>query len=374
MLGAVQLGLLAACVVLFVPMGMAGWHLSRNKVLFFSGALFITLAVGVHLTPYFPSVSDFVTSVSSSSVNVVVDDRDLCVSLLHDIVWEVRPRRVFDFELNNNNNNSVNYDKSWSWKRSGSVDSCEFQRLKRYDVSVLLNGSWVVIAGDSQARIFTLSLLSLVLDSEGMESVKGSLFKRHSDYHTVVDEIGMKLDFMWAPYVTNLTSLVAGFKRNRVYPDLLVMGSGLWHMLHFTNASDYGFSLGVLRSSVNSLLPVSSEFGNDEADVAVSASVRSPSPHLFWLGMPTLVNSMLNTKEKREKMTDLMWGEYEREVQGSGMLRQFGGPLQLVDIGSLSRNCGIKCTVDGMHYDGVVYEAGVQILLNALLIESHQRL
>ena len=76
MLGAVQLGLLAACVVLFVPMGMAGWHLSRNKVLFFSGALFITLAVGVHLTPYFPSVSDFVTSVSSSSVNVVVDDRD----------------------------------------------------------------------------------------------------------------------------------------------------------------------------------------------------------------------------------------------------------------------------------------------------------
>lgn len=371
MLGAVQLGLLAACVVLFVPMGMAGWHLSRNKVLFFSGALFITLAVGVHLTPYFPSVSDFVTSVSSSSVNVVVDDRDLCVSLLHDIVWEVRPRRVFDFELNNNNNNSVNYDKSWSWKRSGSVESCEFQRLKRHDVSVLLNGSWVVVAGDSQARIFTLSLLSLVLDSEGMESVKGSLFKRHSDYHTVVDEIGMKLDFMWAPYVTNLTSLVAGFKRNRVYPDLLVMGSGLWHMLHFTNASDYGFSLGLLRSSVTSLLPVSSEFGNDEA-VAVSASVRSP--HLFWLGMPTLVNSMLNTNEKREKMTDLMWGEYEREVQGSGMLRQFGGPLQLVDIGSLSWTCGIKCTDDGMHYDGVVYEAGVQIMLNALLIESHQRL
>jgi hypothetical protein len=33
--------------VLFVPMGLAGWHLSRNKVLFSSGALFISLAVGV---------------------------------------------------------------------------------------------------------------------------------------------------------------------------------------------------------------------------------------------------------------------------------------------------------------------------------------
>ncbi|KAK7321461.1 hypothetical protein VNO77_32126 [Canavalia gladiata] len=378
MLGAVQLGLLAACVVLFVPMGMAGWHLSRNKVLFFSGALFITLAVGVHLTPYFPSVSDFVTSVSSSSsfssVDVVVDDRDSCVSLLHEIDWDVRPSRVLDPSLNynnNNNNNSVNYDKSWSWMRSGSVDSCEFQRLKRHDVSDLLNGSWVMVAGDSQARIFALSLLSLVLDSDRVESVRGSLFKRHSNYHIVVDEMGMKLDFIWAPYVTNLTNLVMEFKQNHVYPDLLVMGSGLWHMLHFTNASDYGVSLGILRSSVTSLMPISPDFGTD-GPVTGSVSVRSP--HLFWLGMPTLINSMLNTQEKREKMTDLMRDEYEREVKRSNILRQFGGPFQLLDIGSLSWNCGIRCTDDGMHYDGVVYEAGVHIMLNALLIESHQKL
>ncbi|XP_027333075.1 uncharacterized protein LOC113847939 [Abrus precatorius] len=370
MLGAVQLGLLAACVVLFVPMGMAGWHLSRNKVLFFSGALFITLAVGVHLTPYFPSVSDFITSVSSpsSSVDVVVDDRDSCVSLLHEIDWDVRPARVFDPFLNNN---SVNYDKSWSWTRSSSVDSCEFQRLKRHDVSDLLNGSWVMVAGDSQARIFALSLLSLVLDSERVESVRGSLFKRHSNYHIEVDEIGMKLDFIWAPYVTNLTKLVVELRKNHVYPDLLVMGSGLWHMLHFTNASDYGVSLGFLRSSVTTLLPVSPEFGTD-GPVTVSVSVRSP--HLFWLGMPSLINSMLNTQDKRVKMTDLMRSEYERELKRSNMLKQFGGPFQLLDIGSLSWNCGIRCTDDGMHYDGVVYEAGVHIMLNALLIESHQKL
>ncbi|KAK7300631.1 hypothetical protein RJT34_11479 [Clitoria ternatea] len=370
MLGAVQLGLLAACVVLFVPMGMAGWHLSRNKVLFFSGALFITLAVGVHLTPYFPSVSDFVTSVSSSSssVGVVVDDRDSCVSMLHEIDWDVKPAMVFDPSLNNN---SVNYEKSWYWRRSGSVDSCEFQRLKPHDVSDLLNGSWVMVAGDSQARIFALSLLSLVLDSERVESVRGSLFKRHSNYHIVVDEMGMKLDFIWAPYVNNLTGLVLEFKQDHVYPDLLVMGSGLWHMLHFTNASDYGVSLELLRSSMTSLLPISPEFSTD-GPMTGSVSVRSP--HLFWLGMPTLINSMLNTQEKREKMTGLMVGEYERELKRSSILRQFGGPLQLVDIGSLSWNCGIRCTDDGMHYDGVVYEAGVHIMLNALLIESHQKL
>jgi hypothetical protein len=378
MFGAVQFGLFAACVVLFVPMGMAGWHLSRNKVLFFSGALFITLAVGVHLTPYFPSVSDFITSVKSSSSVVVdynnddvvvVEDRETCVSLLHEISWEVIPSKLFDPLLNNN---SLNYQKFWSWSRLDSVDLCEFQKLKRNDVLDLLNGSWVMIAGDSQARIFTLSLLSLVLDSKRVESVKSFLFKRHSDYHIVVDEMGLKLDFIWAPYPNNLTDLVMKFKRKHLYPDVLVMGSGLWHMLHVTNGSDYGALLRLLRNSVTSMLPVSPKFGNDGPVMGSVSSVRSP--HLFWLGMPTLINSMLNTQEKRVKMNDVVQGEYEREVRKSSILREFGGPFQLLDIGSLSLNCGIKCTDDGMHYDGAVYEAELHIMFNALLIESHQKL
>ncbi|KAI4307702.1 hypothetical protein L6164_030862 [Bauhinia variegata] len=364
MLGAVQLGLLAACVVLFVPMGMAGWHLSRNKMLFFSGLLFITLAVGVHLTPYFPSVSDFVTSVSSIAV---VDDRDSCISLLHEIAWEVKPTGVFD-PLKNY---TVNFSKYWEWKGSNSVAYCEFQKLGKPDVMDLLNGSWVMVAGDSQARFFTLLLLSLVLDSEHMESVKGNLFKRHSNYQAVVDKIGMKLDFIWAPYTTNLTDLVIEFKQNRNYPDVLVMGTGLWDMLHITNASDYGDSLRLLRSSIASLLPISPEFGTD-GPVTGSVSVRSP--HLFWLGMPTLVNSMLNTEEKRVKMTNLRLVAYNRELEKNMLLQQDGGPFQLLDIGSLSWNCGIRCTDDGMHYDGAVYEAAVHILLNALLIKSHQKL
>ncbi|KAK9285486.1 hypothetical protein L1049_024680 [Liquidambar formosana] len=133
MLGATQYDILAACVVLFVPIGMAGWHLSRNKMLFFSGALFITLAV--------------------ASISLLLSD-----------------------------------------------------------ASDLLNGSWVVIVGDSQARFVALSLLNLVLHSDDLESVKADLFKRHSDYQMVIPEIGMKLDFIWAPYVTNLTDLMMEFK------------------------------------------------------------------------------------------------------------------------------------------------------------------
>ncbi|WCJ25136.1 Protein ALTERED XYLOGLUCAN 9 [Euphorbia peplus] len=369
MLGGVQLGLLAACIVLFVPMGMAGWHLSRNKMLFFSGVLFITLAVGVHLTPYFPSVSDFVANVQSV---VVFDNRDdSCINLINDVVWNVKPTRSSNGnDTTFRNDSSVVYDKVWDWSKTGKIRACEFQRLDRSDTKDLLNGSWVVVAGDSQARLIVQSLLSLILDSKRMESVKGDLFKRHSDYQIVVKEIGLKLDFVWAPYVVNLTDLVTRFKQQRSYPDVLVIGGGLWHMLHITNASKYGVDLQSLRSSVVSLLPYSSELGT-EGPVTGSVSIRSP--HLFWLGMPMLINGMLNTEEKKEKMTDEMWHAYDRELKNSRLLRIYGGPFVMLDIQSMSWNCGPRCTDDGMHYDKAVYEAAVHILLNALLIESHQK-
>ncbi|OVA01525.1 PC-Esterase [Macleaya cordata] len=364
MLGTVQFGALAACIVLFVPMGLTGYHLSRNKMLFFSGALFITLAVGVHLTPYFPSITNFMSSLSSV---VVLENQNSCISFLNEIIWDVKPISVAGQATVNV---SLNFEESWTWAKSTPVIACGFQKLSRSDASDLLNGSWVVVAGDSQARLVVLWLLNFVLEPSKMEMIRGDLFKRHSDFQTVIEEIGVKLDFVWAPYPANLTNLLLEFKQKRRYPDVLVMGSGLWHMLHVTNASDYGVSLGLVRKSVMSLLPVSSEFG-DDGPVTGSISIRSP--HMFWLGVPTLIASMLNTEEKREKMNFAMTAAYERELYDSKLLLQNGGPLLLLDIRSLSRNCGARCTVDGMHYDGAVYEAAIHIMLNALLIESQER-
>ncbi|KAL4186341.1 hypothetical protein AMTRI_Chr09g13640 [Amborella trichopoda] len=360
MLGAVQIGVLAACIVLFVPMGMAGWHLSRNKMLFFSGALFITLAVGVHLMPYFPSLSSIVSTFSSV---VVVENRDSCISFLHDMDWKN------DSMLGELSMNSSSSKQSWTWSQSSHVLSCEFQKLGRTHVLDLLNGSWIVVSGDSEARLFVLSLLGLMLGTT--ESIENDLFKRHSNYETLVEENGAKVDFIWAPFPINLTDILKKFEKEHKYPDVLVMGSGLWHMLHFTNASNYGELLGSIRKSVVSLLPFSPEFG---IDGPVAGSVSIQSPHMFWLGMPMLINSMLNTEAKKEKMTEKMCDAYESELYRSRLLRRSGGPLVLLDIRSLSLGCGSHCTEDGMHYDVLIYDAAVHIMLNALLIESHQRI
>ncbi|KAK1303327.1 hypothetical protein QJS10_CPB11g02221 [Acorus calamus] len=344
--GPVPLGVVAACVVLFVPMGMAGYHLSRNKVLFFGGALFIALAVAVHLSPYFPSVSEIVHSLSSVPTSPSVsapDDRSHCLPFLHHLVW------IGDV------------NRSWTWSGSTAVIDCGLQKLRRSDACDLLNGSYVLVAGDSQARLFVLSFLDLVLEPEQMESVHGDLFKRHSDYSIVIEQHGLRLDFVWAPYASNLTSLMTGLVLGeRRWPDVLVMGSGLWHMLHFTDASGFAASLNSLRRSVVSLPPLESE--------------PARPMHMFWLGLPRLVNSLLNTEEKRQRMNGSIVGAYDQALIESGLLRRLGGPMLLLDVGVLSSSCGVECTEDGMHYSGPVYDAAVQIMLNALLIESRQRI
>ena len=125
-------------------------------------------------------------------------------------------------------------------------------RLLNLDVD-LLNGSWVVVAGDSEARYLVLSLLELILGST--EFIEENLFKRHSDYEFVLEERGLKVDFIWAPFPVNLTRVLGNVRHGGRYLDVLVMGTGLRHMLHINNASHYGEALRKLQNFVVSILP-----------------------------------------------------------------------------------------------------------------------
>lgn len=374
---AIQVGLLAAFIVVFLPLGMAGLHLTRNRLLFFSVALFITLAVSVHVAPYFPSFSSLMLPWKSQwSISGIretftkgLGGQSFCVSLLHDMTWEDNiSREDEDYIVSNRNlSDPCIFNRLWSWKRNAST-VCSFQKVNRTDTLQLLKGSWIMIAGDSQARLFLLALLDHILLST--EFVREELFKRHSDYS--IQRHHIKMDFIWAPYVSNLTNLVDNLRHNKSYPDVLIMGDGLWHMLHVTNASDYLQGVLRLQKAVYSLFPASSYFnllptGTFTPRPASNAGV----PQMFWMDVPRLVTDLLNTAEKRQKLTDELCALYREELRSSRVL-QPKGPLMLLDLYKISKGCGIECTSDGMHYCNVVYEAAVQVMLHALLIATHQ--
>ncbi|KAK8588792.1 hypothetical protein V6N12_023206 [Hibiscus sabdariffa] len=137
-----------------------------------------------------------------------------------------------------------------------------------------------------------------------------------------MDEISMKLDFVWAPYVVNLIDLMTDFETRKSCPNAMVMGDGLWDMLHFNSAPNYEFALRMLKTKVVSLLSLSTE-------------------------VSVMINGVLNTEEKREKMGDAMWHAYDRALGVSKLLRQTGHSLLLLDSQSLTWNCGPHCTSDG---------------------------
>ncbi|RLM70138.1 uncharacterized protein C2845_PM17G10770 [Panicum miliaceum] len=94
---------------------------------------------------------------------------------------------------------------------------------------------------------------------------------------------GISVDFVWAPFDSSLTRLLREDLRfaPRV-PDVLVLRSVLWHMLHVTDAVSYSDALASVAGAAKSLrspLPV-------------------PPPHMLWLDLPHLENHMLTRMPK----------------------------------------------------------------------------
>ncbi|XP_078445745.1 protein ALTERED XYLOGLUCAN 9-like [Wolffia australiana] len=267
----------------------------RRQLLFLGLAVLIALAV--------------------SSTPSLRQGRDrACGALLNAVVWAADRR-------------------SWAW--SSQARACGYRKR----TGDLLRGARILVAGDSQARLFALAMLGLVLEPPALEAARSGLAKRHSDYAAADRATGTRLDFAWAPYEANLTGLAGGGA------DVVVMGSGLWHMLHVGDAGEYGRGLA-----------------------AVGAAVKGG--RLFWLGLARVVKGRLGTEEKRERMGGEAWEAYERAARGSGLLREEGGPFVLVDLGGLTAGCGEACAEDGLHYVEGVYEAAVQVLLNSLAADG----
>ncbi|CAM6120442.1 unnamed protein product [Calypogeia fissa] len=370
---ALQAGVLAGGVV-FVPMALAGWHLTRNRVLFFSAALFIVLAVSVHLLPYFPSMSSVIYSMHSpwpyltvvNSVPPLVTPPVNCLLHVHDLVWEdMGSDRLPDDFMNGQSS------REFYWSRTGNAAGvCRYEKLKSQDMVDLFRGTWIVIAGDSQLRLFFVSLLDLLMPNANPARI--NVPQKRSSYEYVWEEENIKFQFKWTPFTANLTNLIVDYRRNMTYPDVLIMNGGLWHMLYHGNSTRYGQGLSKLRNALLSLFPPNSYSESQSVGKMGSYSRENLQvPHMFWLNLPTLVTSWLNTETKRAKMSPDRCGQYDEALMDSNLVHP-RGPLTLIDLKKISRGCGYRCTVDGMHYNNATYEAAVHVMVNTLLIATQQ--
>lgn len=143
----------------------------------------------------------------------------------------------------------------WDWrgrKEEGSLegieDWCPVVRFSMDDARRLLRGSWIVIAGDSQARLFLVAILRLLLPS--VEPINQIVFKRHSNFHFALPEGGITIDFFWSPYAANITDRVNSLLERSSCPDLLFVGAGLWDLLWVNDDEKFGEDVSMLQRAI----------------------------------------------------------------------------------------------------------------------------
>ena len=247
----------------------------------------------------------------------------------------------------------------WTWKQE-LRKSCHFKKFDREEAIQVLRGTWIVVAGDSQARLLFVALLELLFPS--IEELRPQLFKRHSNFEYMFEKQQMRLEFVWAPYAANLTAMASEFGERQVCPDVLIMGAGLWHMLHVGDHNHYGSSLSELQRALRSL-PM------HHRNVAVKGALPAKDlvlPQIFWMSLPTLIPSLLQSEVKQKQMTTYKLQVYSREMLESQILHPKGVAM-LLDIQKLSHLCGPQCTRDGIHYSPAIYQAALQLLINSSL-------
>lgn len=191
------------------------------------------------------------------------------------------------------------------------MSTCSVAPLSRRALSLLLHNKWVAVLGDSVARLFCAALLRL----GGEHSVEQPVLDRHRSFEYRLAARGSHLSFVWAPYAENITAALASWRQDGHVPDVIVMGSSLWHMLHVRNVTHYAASLAGIRVTLDALL----------------ASERRMPIAPFWMTTTALVGHKLNTPEKQAHLTPGHVDAYDAAAAAL-LAPAAGGPCIVLDV------------------------------------------
>jgi hypothetical protein len=164
-----------------------------------------------------------------------------------------------------------------------------------------------------------------------------------SDFSRLYDETAM--DFRWAPYVSNLSTVVEGMIQSAQHIDLVVIGGGAWDRLHTYNSMN---EQEMLHDRVLSL--------------GRKLEVLKTNIPVVWV-VPTSINSWaLTTDQKKENIRE------EQMERIRILYRDLGihDSVSFVLDGTSFTKDRVSESYDGVHYPLSVYDGGAQILANAL--------
>lgn len=234
----------------------------------------------------------------------------------------------------------VKHTNNWQW--GPQARQCGAARFSSSQAQFTLQHKWIVMTGDSITRFMFAALLRLLAKDEEQKIVFG-----HQDFEYTLPG-NVRASFIWAPYTVNVTSRIKQWASGDKRPDMIIVSTGLWHMLHIGSPEGFQAAISDLKKQSDSLV------NKQGADVRMQ-----------FLSITEVYPAKLKTEEKRQALTLRRVDEYNQCIQGSRILLP-DGPFSLIDMHRLTQGCGPDCTHDGLHYSNTTYDAALQIWINNL--------
>ena len=232
----------------------------------------------------------------------------------------------------------------WGWRNTDSRSLC---RLKSFDSKNLrsrLNHRSLVFIGDSMVRNFYHAVCRAL--GEINSGTYDATIPHHSDITKIFGNT--KLEYKWAPLAVDELEKLKEYKniQEENAPDLLVLGGGAWDRLHVWATDEDQDSLKVAVSKLAQELE----------------RMKKKGIPAVWLTPTTINTNALNHEEKRSQMSEEGLQEMRRLYAELGVLASASFVL---DGQSLTQD-RVNEAYDGIHYPPQVYDAGAQILANAM--------
>lgn len=239
---------------------------------------------------------------------------------------------------------TLNTTEQWAWPEN----KCGFHYHSRNEVQLKLEEKRIVFIGDSSVRNLYHSLCRFAgdLSAGGYEGTSIS----HSDASTSIGSTS--LEFKWAPLSVDITTKLRGIKASLSTegeggPDIIIAGGGVWDKLHLSVTDE-------------------DQSSQEETIKALAFELKSmrklSGASVVWFVPPIINTVALNSDEKRAQISEGNVDEMRR------MYAELGVPqsASFVLDGPQFTQDRVSDSFDGVHYPSPVYDAGSQIVLNAL--------
>lgn len=246
---------------------------------------------------------------------------------------------------------SLSTTYQWGWHVTPPNELCRFAHRNAKEMKKTFHKRHIIFVGDSMIRnLFYATLRALGhTDAGGYDGIA----PKHSDIKQMLGGKSTLIEFRWAPLATNqldvmrdLNSLnseeyVPGDVEKRL--DLIVMGGGAWDRLHVwaTDEDQASHKLQVKE---------------------LSKEIEGSGTPVVWT-VPTVIHTAaLQHDDKRDHMKEEDLQEMREEYTQMGVLQASSFVLE----GPAFTRDRVSESYDGVHYPPDVYDAGFQILGQAL--------